>query len=159
MAPSPTSVLQDLISHCQPRRLLAIGPLAGELARAWLSHQPEAEIAVAESPDIAAEADLSRPHDLALVTDTLEALSPQQAILLLGHLRNFGTQQIAALSDDHRGLEFSDFIGLGFVRQAHFEGPPPQTLFTYNLASYNRKRDWNNARNWANPEMWDKARW
>tara|TARA_B100001063_G_C16766174_1_gene558767 strand:- start:78 stop:539 length:462 start_codon:yes stop_codon:yes gene_type:complete len=31
--------------------------------------------------------------------------------------------------------------------------------FSYNLKTYNNKRDWNNPKGWANPENFDKFRW
>ena len=61
---------------------------------------------------------------------------------------------------DCPGWSFTDFIGLGFRRQAELGyEDSPLTLYTYNIDSYNHKRAWNNPDNWANPEMWDKAWW
>ena len=156
---TPESAFLDLLSHCQPKRLLALGPFAQGLAEQWLAQHQGIHFTLASSPDPTAEPALSEPQDLALISNTLEDLEKPAAVLLLGHLRNLGSQQIAVLVNDEAPMQFNDFIGLGFVRQARFEEPTPQTLFTYNIANYNRKRDWNNARNWANPEMWDKARW
>ena len=31
--------------------------------------------------------------------------------------------------------------------------------FSYNLKTYNNKRNWNNPEGWANPENFDKYRW
>ncbi len=156
---TPEAAFTEVLDHCQPKRLLVLGSLAQSVAEHWLAQHPGTHFALAGSADPAAEPVLSEPQDLALVSDTLEQLDKPAGVLLLGHLRNLGSQQIAVLVSDRAPLQFNDFIGLGFVRQARFEQPVPQTLFTYNIASYNRKRDWNNPRNWANPEMWDKARW
>lgn len=157
--PTPESAFHDLLQHCHPTRLLALGALAQAVAERWQSEHPDTELALASATAPTDEPLLSTPHDLALISDVLQTLDKAEAVLLLGHLRNLGTQQIAVLAPDRASLQFNDFIGLGFVRQARFQQPVPQTLFTYNIASYNRKRDWNNPRNWANPEMWNKARW
>ncbi len=97
-----------------------------------------------------------------MITDTLEHLSHEQGELLLGQLRNYGTHQIAVISADDGRWAFTDFIGLGFQRQAVVTESGPssdRTLYTYNIDSYNHKRKWNNPDNWANPEMWGKAWW
>lgn len=156
---TPESVFTELLGHCQPKRLLALGPMAQSVAEPWLEQHPDTRFTLASSTDPGAEPAFSEPQDLALISEVLDELAKSEAVVLLGHLRNLGSQQIAVLVSDQAPLQFNDFIGLGFVRQARFEQPKPQTLFTYNIANYNRKRDWNNPRNWANPEMWDKARW
>ncbi|MBS3805332.1 MAG: hypothetical protein KGY54_12345 [Oleiphilaceae bacterium] len=155
----PADVLNGILENCQPRRLLACGERAQELSWQWHETHPETLVTDIVSDEPARDPSLKQPYDLALITDTVEKLSPAEASLLLGQLRNLGSQQIAVLTVDEQGLSFNDFIGLGFVRHARIESAPPKTLFTYNIATYNRKRDWNNAKNWANPEMWDKARW
>lgn len=151
--------LMDVLIACQPRRLLVCGSLAAELGAEWTKAQPEVELAEARQFQPQDEPALSQPHDLALITGVVATLPREEGSLLLGHIRNFGTQQIAVLNEEDQGLNFNDYISLGFVRQARFDADPVLTLFTYNIANYNRKRDWNNSKNWANPEMWDKARW
>ena len=55
---------------------------------------------------------------------------------------------INSKNDDKRLFE------LGFLKT-----PDIDVIFTYNLESYNKKRNWNNADGWANPENFDKYRW
>lgn len=155
----PADAITGILDNCQPSRMLACGDLAREVSQQWHETHPEIQVTVIVSDAPARDPALQQPYELALVTDTIEKLSPTEASLLLGQLRNLGSQQIAVLTADEQVLSFNDYIGLGFVRHARIESDPPKTLFTYNIATYNRKRDWNNSKNWANPEMWDKARW
>ncbi|WP_404363631.1 DUF6231 family protein [Marinobacter sp.] len=154
-----SDAFEALLATCRPRRLLVCGERAGEIGRQWAAGQPGTELTSIDQENPGDDPALLQPHDLALISDTVENLPREKASLFLGQLRNLGTQQIAVLAKDDGSLVFRDYIGLGFVRQAHFETEPPETLYTYNIASYNRKRDWNNPRFWANPEMWNKSRW
>ncbi|WP_166269432.1 DUF6231 family protein [Marinobacter caseinilyticus] len=151
--------LSGLIEACQPQSLLVCGQLAQHLGQSWHQAHPDTRVTVLTSDTLTVEHALSRPYDVALITETLEHHPQKNGALLLGQLRNYGTHQIAVLVADSDRWQFQDFIGLGFKRLTQFESQPPLTLYTYNISNYNHKRDWNNARFWANPEMWDKARW
>jgi hypothetical protein len=155
----PEDAIASILQSCQPTRVLACGNPARDISRQWFQAHPETDLTEIASAGATTDPALQQPYDLALVTDTIEQLSPEQASLLLGQLRNLGSQQIAVLAPEDKVLAFRDYIGLGFVRHAKTESDPPRTLFTYNIATYNHKRDWNNSKNWANPEMWGKARW
>ena len=155
----PEEVLSGLMSACDPRTLLVCGDRARMLGENWQKAHPETILVELDSRNPNDGFPLSHSIDLALITDALDGLPQGDGALLLGQLRNFGTHQIAVLVADPESWEFSDFIGLGFKRLQQFKGSRPQTLYVYNIANYNHKRDWNNARFWANPEMWDKARW
>lgn len=155
----PEEVLSGLMNACNPATLLVCGDRARMLGESW--QKAHASTVLVELDADHPNEGFPLPHsiDLALITDSLDSLSQGDGALLLGQLRNFGTHQIAVLVADPENWEFSDFIGLGFKRLQRFDGSHPQTLYVYNIANYNHKRDWNNARFWANPEMWDKARW
>ncbi|SFR62330.1 hypothetical protein SAMN05216203_1891 [Marinobacter daqiaonensis] len=153
------ALFQAMIEDCQPGSLLAAGHHARAAAERWHQYHPDATVELLEPTSGELTGHGAVPHDLAIISDTLEELDPRQGSVLLGQLRNLGNRQIAALISNSSDWAFTDFIALGFVRQGatgHEEG---FTLYTYNIDTYNRKRDWNNPRNWANPEMWGKARW
>ncbi len=154
-------VLQSLIEFARPTTILTIGPESSSAAMAAnRASVPELSHHHLSSGQTAFDQVSSLRADLAVVTDTLEQLDHSQGVLLLGTLRNIGIGQIAVTVSDDSGWNFADFIGLGFKRHAKFiDAGHSVTLYTYNLASYNHKRDWNNPKNWANPEMWGKAWW
>jgi len=152
--------LARIIDSSSPATLLSCGALATEVSRIWQKHQEGVDVRTLDTTDPNASLHLDRVADLALVTETLEHLPHDEGALLLGQLRNYGTQQIAVLVGETPGWAFTDFIGLGFRRHAELENDDGAlTLYTYNLDTYNHKRAWNNPENWANPEMWGKAWW
>ena len=150
-----TSVIED----CQPTSLLVAGEAARQAADDWQSTHPDASVEPLDATSGELTGVSAQPHDLAIVTDTLEDLPLGTGRILLGQLRNLGNHQIAVLVSHGSDWSFNDFIGLGFVRQGSTDGDDGHTLYTYNIDTYNRKRDWNNPKNWANPEMWGKAWW
>lgn len=152
--------LARIVDTCQPKTLVVCGEAAGEVGRLWCKHHGESAMTTLDSNSPNEAFPLSQTQDLALVTDTLEHLGHDQGEVLLGQLRNYGTHQIAVVVSDSPEWAFTDFIGLGFRRQAELDGENNSlTLYTYNIDSYNHKRAWNNPDNWANPEMWGKAWW
>lgn len=156
----PDQALAAIIESCAPKTLVAVGARAQTLAHLWCEAHPESTALQLQPHEALGELKFKELQDLALVTDTLEQLNRSQGQTLLGQLRNYGTRQIAVLTPNNGDWGLQDFIGMGFRRQGQFEHQgDKQSLYTYNLASYNHKRDWNNPRFWANPEMWGKARW
>lgn len=152
--------LATLIESCQPQTIAAFGDTGQRLAERWKAQHSDCQLTCLASSDATQGLALPQTQDLALVTDALEQLDRAQGQTLIGQLRNYGTRQIVVLVDNQSGWTMSDFIGLGFKRQARLEeGNKKLTLYTYNINNYNHKRTWNNPKYWANPEMWDKARW
>jgi hypothetical protein len=142
-----------------PAALITFGHLGQSLAARWIEQQ-ECLVTSFTPTDARNELTFTHPHDLALITDTLEHLNRAQGQHLLGQLRNFGTRQIAVLLREDRAWTLTDFIALDFRREAALkEGDRNFLLYTYNINTYNRKRTWNNPRFWANPERWGKERW
>ncbi|MBE93735.1 DUF6231 family protein [Marinobacter sp.] len=157
---TPQQALARIIDTCQPATLVVCGEVAGEVGDHWCRHHSESAMTTLNTNAPNDAFPLPETQDLALVTNTLEHLSHDEGQVLLGQLRNYGTHQIAVVVTDCPGWSFTDFIGLGFRRQAELgDEDSPLTLYTYNIDSYNHKRAWNNPDNWANPEMWDKAWW
>lgn len=152
--------LARIVDTCQPTSLVVCGEIAADVGQHWYQHHPSSSVITLDAWGPNAAFPLSDTQDLALITDTLENLSHEEGEMLLGHLRNYGTHQIAVVVDPEQGWEFRDFIGLGFRRQAVLDDKGAGlTLYTYNIDNYNHKRAWNNPKNWANPEMWGKAWW
>jgi len=158
--PTPRDTLARLVDACRPDTLVACGAMAEEIGQRWCDHHRGPTLTSLDPNAPNDDFPLPQTQDLALITDTLEHLSHEEGALLLGQLRNYGTHQIAVLMADDAQWAFTDFIGLGFQRQASVgTGETAYTLYTYNIDSYNHKRAWNNPDHWANPEMWDKAWW
>lgn len=95
--------------------------------------------------------------DMVLIAGDIETLESAHASQIIGLLRNVLNAQIVAVFSDSSTLQFNEMIGLGFKRESRTENG--MAIYTYDIANYNKKRDWNNARFWANPENFDKFRW
>lgn len=155
----PTSLLDEILHSQNPGSIVCCGETACRIAEKWTQEHPSIPLyrLTADNPN--SDLPLPQIYDLAIISETLENLSQAQASTFLGQLRNAGARRIAVLVEAGKTWRFTDFIALSFKRSSFTEGPQPQTLYTYDIASYNHKRKWNNSDNWANPHMWDKARW
>lgn len=94
--------------------------------------------------------------DMVIVAEDIETLDRERATQVIGQLRNVLNAQIIALLSSKAALGFNEMIGLGFKRESIESG---LATYTYDIANYNKKREWNNARFWANPQNFDKFRW
>lgn len=72
---------------------------------------------------------------------------------LFGHLKNEICERIWAITSPGSQWQLTDFVALGF-RKDSLPDAVTTGSFSYNLESYNHKRDWNNPRFWANPQNW-----
>ena len=77
----------------------------------------------------------------------------------IGTIKNLLSQKIIVFqSKNENNINAKDLIKLGL--QKEFESKKDELHFyTYNLKTYNNKRDWNNPKGWANPENFNKFRW
>jgi hypothetical protein len=152
------AMFESVIQAARPSSLLVAGGPAEAAASVLQSSADNIRVDVLHHDQGELAGTSAQPHDLALVSDTLEAVDRTTGTLLLGQLRNLGNRQIAVLVEDSSEWTLTDFVALGFAHQSGgIQGS--HTLYTYNIDTYNHKRDWNNPKYWANPEMWDKARW
>ncbi len=153
---SPSEELISLLQTASPQRMLCCSskPL-----------DPLNNYCASHHVDISYACDLGQlsgqpPCDLAIVTDSLDALSKNDGVKLLGSLRNYHAPQIWVLVPDNSGWELNDFTALGFKRLQHYDHHNQAlTSYGYHIANYNRKRSWNNPQYWANPENWGKYWW
>lgn len=79
----------------------------------------------------------------------------------LGLVKNLYCERVLVLFRDSDTKNINETLrALGFFNEEDY--PVLQSHYrcmSYNLCSYNRKRDWNNARFWANPENFNRFRW
>ena len=72
----------------------------------------------------------------------------------IGLIKNALSQKLIILSLKKNINE--DPLRLGLVKEFYDKD---LCCYSYNLKTYNIKRDWNNPKGWANPENFDKYRW
>ena len=72
----------------------------------------------------------------------------------IGLIKNALSQKLIIFSSERNVNE--DLLKLGLVKEFSEKG---LCCHSYNLKTYNIKRDWNNSKGWANPENFKKYRW
>ena len=72
----------------------------------------------------------------------------------IGLVKNALTQKLIIFSFE-KNIE-EDLLKLGLIKEFTDQD---LCCHSYNLKTYNIKRDWNNPKGWANPENFDKYRW
>ncbi len=102
--------------------------------------------------------------DLAVVANTLEHCDRSAGEKLLGQLRNLHANHLVIVYQRRPNSEWqaAHFYALGLHLKQTFENNEagePLELYTYDIESYNHKREWNTARFWANPENFGKYWW
>jgi hypothetical protein len=77
----------------------------------------------------------------------------------IGTIKNLISQKIVIFTDfENDGKRDKTMIKLGLQTELR-DKTNKLKCFSYNLKTYNNKRDWNNPKGWANPENFDKFRW
>lgn len=98
--------------------------------------------------------------ELGIVFDYLEQRPADEGVHLLGRLRNLKCEKIWVAVTTSASWNLNAMISLGFTRVKCYGGSDQQLCtYSYDIATYNHKRSWNNSRFWANPENWGKYRW
>ena len=72
----------------------------------------------------------------------------------IGFVKNALSQKLIIFSFE-KNIE-EDLLKLGLIKEFTDQD---LCCHSYNLKTYNIKRDWNNPKGWANPENFDKYRW
>lgn len=98
--------------------------------------------------------------ELGVVFDALEHLSRDAGFALVGRLRNFHAKRLWIAVETSSTWNFTTMLGFGFKLANRYKNSNKELCtYVYDLANYNKKRDWNNPRFWANPDNWGKYRW
>ena len=96
----------------------------------------------------------SESFDLFIVLDDVKITEAN-----IGTIKNLISQKIVIFTDfENDGKTDKTMIKLGLQTELR-DKTNKVKCFSYNLKTYNNKRDWNNPKGWANPENFDKFRW
>ena len=96
----------------------------------------------------------SESFDLFIVLDDVKVTEAN-----IGTIKNLISQKIVIFTDfENDGKTDNTMIKLGLQTELR-DKTNELKCFSYNLKTYNNKRDWNNPKGWANPENFDKFRW
>jgi hypothetical protein len=162
---SPQEHLAAILDSHQPRHLLSVSENAVPLLEHWCADH-DCDLTAVEEVDPLPELKKLGRFDMAVVADQLEYMNHHAAEELIGRLRNLHTESLVVvyqpqLAPERLRWSRTDFLGMGLRREADFHDEQGRQMlfYSYELASYNFVRTWNNPRFWANPEMWGKYWW
>ena len=123
------------------------------------SLRDEACEAVVHVKDIGELETLPR-FELGVVFDFLEHRDAVSGSQLLCRLRNLKCAKLWVAVKTSSDWHFNSMLGFGFKRAHCYTNDNIELCtYVYDIATYNRKREWNNPKYWANPENWGKYRW
>ena len=170
LSPPARFDLETLISVAQPKRILLIGEMPGDLASDYVSQQSVLGVEIiVDRTDLgdlnALQNSASILYDLAIVNGVLENLEKPQGRQLLASLRDrLSRQYCVHVAIDNQSTvsqwSLTDFLSMALVRVNTYTTTNASfALFKYSIGSYKRTPDWLNANNWANPELWGKYWW
>ena len=141
-----SKTLTDLIALFQNLSLQSLTIVTAKSVGGWIGELEKIFAKINIVPEIVEE--IFPTNDLCLVMPDM-ALSKVE----VGKLKNVLAQRIIIQSNN---LEPEEFSELGFLK---LELKGAKNFYSYNLDSYNKKRNWNSPEGWANPDNFDKYRW
>ncbi len=163
----PVDLIQEtLLESLQasaPRELLWIAPAPLAAVDVYRQHEPECRsVSVTPGQLPEALADLGR-FDYGLVHQTLERLDLDAGSALLARLRDLHCRRFSvtfAAAEDGPAWTRERFLSLALSLHRRVDQDGISTVvYSYDIDTYNPKREWNDSSNWANPENFDRYRW
>lgn len=156
--------LVELLAQARPRRLLAVGPAACQVAELHAENHGECQVTSLDPADAGRLLSSTETVDLALLEGGSHGPDRTTAPLLLGRLRDvLARVTLVMLPEDpvpEAPWRRADLRSLGYVpagrhrwRDTCFE------VYRFDIATYKTTPDWLSPEGWAHPELWDKYRW
>lgn len=145
--------------------LLCIAPDTPPAIAAWLDQAGGRRVtALSPRRAVAALASMGRFDD-ALVTGALETLPLAEATALIARLRDVHCHRFAVCyrrpGEEEPQWNDGRFRGLTLALHRRVTGPGggETSIYTYDIDTYNRRREWNTPENWAHPGNFHRWRW
>ena len=172
---SPDQLIANILEEHQPKNLLLFGNEQPPAVKQYLQSQTD-KVELQTINDAALLTDINIRFDLCLIAPDFIEQDKKSGIELLAGIRNRLCHHIYlfiplnSMNSDKSHWQESDLFSLGLKRLAAFTpkqmtskkaevSSPILNCFAYQIESYIKKRDWNNARFWANPEQFGKHWW
>jgi len=152
------SYMMHIIEEIKPNHVLVASSQIEEILKDAKAQCVIQALSARQMVDLTLSPDDVKNVDLVVLGENLNQLEHTKMIEVIGVLRNHLNAKMLILSNEASTLSFSDMLSLGFKREQQ-EDESGLTLYSYDIANYNKKREWNNSRFWANPEHFNKYRW
>jgi len=151
------SCMMHIIEEIKPSHVLVASSQIEEILKDAKAQCVIQALPASKMLDLQLNSDDVKNVDLVVLSENLNQLEHAKMIEVIGVLRNNLNAKMLILCNEASTLSFSDMLSLGFKREEQDESG--LTLYSYDIASYNKRREWNNSRFWANPENFNKYRW
>jgi DNA-binding transcriptional LysR family regulator len=160
-------ILYEILETVSPSSLLCVASEAAPSSvQQFQAHHPDCRIERVEAEQALAELKEMGRFDYAVLSRALEPLAPEDGAALIARVRDIHCHRFALAcrhtDAHHREGEWSEPELLSLALKLHRrvrEDGVWHSVYTYDVDSYNRKRDWNSPENWANPENFRRYRW
>lgn len=160
-------ILYELLEATAPRTLLCVtaSPSLSSVDQ-YLAHHDDCDVTT--MPPIEASAHLAEQgrYDYAVLSGALEAMEHDDGAALIARLRDFHCHRFA-LACTHADAHHTEgawpeaellAMSLSLHRRVAEDGVW-YSVYTYDIDTFNRRREWNDPTNWANPENFRRYRW
>lgn len=160
-------ILYELIEAAQPTSLLCVtsGSTPSSVHQ-FLSHHPNSQVTLVEAEQALTELQGMGRFDYAVLSRALEPLEPPAGAALIARVRDIHCHRFALacrhIDAHHREGEWSEPELLALTLTLHRrvrEDGAWHSVYTYDVDSYNPKREWNSPEDWANPQNFRRYRW
>lgn len=160
-------IIYELIEAAKPSSLLCItsGPAPSSVQQ-LMAHHPDCDVTLVDAgsaPD--ALAGMGR-FDYAVLSRALEPLDPKAGAAVIARVRDVHCHRFALacrhVDAHHREGLWSEpellALALTLHRRVREDGAW-HSVYTYDVDSYNPKREWNSPEDWAHPKNFRRYRW
>lgn len=160
-------ILYELLQAADPVRLLCItGETVPSSIQQFGAHHTDTSITMLRVPADLDQLEQLGRFDYAVLSHALELLEPAEGAALIARVRDLHCHRFALacrhVDAHHREGEWSEpellALSLTLHRRVREDGTW-HSVYTYDVDTYNPKREWNNAEDWARPENFRRYRW
>lgn len=156
--------VEELLAQAGPRRLLAVGPAASQVAGLHGERHGGCQVTLLDSADAGQLLSAGETVDLALLEGGPRGPDRTTAALLLARLRDVLARVTLLMLPEDPAPEApwrrADLRSLGYVPAGRHQWRDTRfQVYRFDIATYKTTPDWLSPEGWAHPELWDKYRW
>lgn len=160
-------ILYELLEATAPVTLLCVSPDPSlSSVEQYLAHQDHCRLTAMRPEEALEQLEDHDRFDYAVLCGALEALSPKDGAALIARLRDLHCHRfaVACVHADahHREGAWSEGDLLAMALSLHrriAEDEVWYSVYTYDIDTFNRRREWNDPADWANPQNFRRYRW
>lgn len=153
--------LLELMEAHKPADMLVVSASEPPCLWTWLDHGNQCDVTALVPDEVAERLPGLGRFEYALVTDALEYMTVPDATAMLARLRDVHCHRFATTCiQGHEGWEPGRFMSLALTLHRRIrQDRQAVCVYTHDIDTYSRERDWNTPENWAHPGNFRRYRW